>query len=156
MGLSKGILGEVLDNSIEALKEYDYNALIGLESATEYWGLSTFYTVKPTILFNDDNVDNNGIDVELSLVTIFVPNVNTKNIVHLSEHLRITDPEQTVVDMVRYNRHEFHLYETLISAIDNEQVNIDRLNELAKQYGVYEKMYKQLEDALIAEQEDAE
>ncbi len=58
--------------------------------------------------------------------------------------------------MVRYNRQEFHLYETLISAIDDKMANIERLNRLAKQYVVYDKMYKQLEDALIAEQEDAE
>lgn len=53
-------------------------------------------------------------------------------------------------------RHEFHLYETLISAIDSEEADIERLNNLAKRYGVYDKMYRQLELALQAEREDAE
>ena len=150
------LLNGQLNTGIYALRDGDYNALVGVETATGYWGLSTFDPDHSIILFNDNDSDNSGYEVSLGLSTLFVPNVNTKNVVYLSEHLRVTDKEQTVVDMVRYNRHEFHLYETLISAIDDEQVNISRLNELAKQYGVYEKMYEQLEDALIAEQEDAE
>ena len=150
------LLNGQLNTGIYALRDGDYNALVGDETATGYWGLSTFDPDYSIILFNDNDSDNSGYEVSLGITTLFVPNVNTKNVVYLSEHLRVTDQEQTVVDMVRYNRHEFHLYETLISAIDDEQVNIDRLNELAKQYGIYEKMYKRLEDALIAEQEDAE
>ncbi len=145
-----------LNTGICALQDCDFNGLIGVETASGHWGLSTFSPDFTIVLFNDDTLSSDGYEVNCGINTLFVPHVNTDNIVHLSEHLRVTDPEQTVVDMIRYNRHEFHLYETLISAIDNEQVNIDRLNELAKQYGVYEKMYKQLDNALIAEQEDNE
>lgn len=145
-----------LNTGIYALRDGDYNALIGVETATGYWGLSTFDTDHSIILFNDNDMDESGYEVNLAMSTLFVPNVNTENVVYLSKHLRVTDPEQTVVDMVRYSRHEFHLYETLISAIDDRRVNVERLNTLAKQYGVYEKMYKQLEDALVAEQEDSE
>ena len=148
MGLPAISLDTALDNSLDALIRYDYDALLGLETATQYWGLSTYIGTKPVILFNDDNQVGEGITNELSMIMVFVPAVNTDNVVYLSEHLRITDPEQTVVDMVRYKRHEFHLFETLVSAIDEEQVNVERLNELARQYGVYDTMYSQLEEAL--------
>jgi len=147
---------EQLNTGIFALQECDFDGLIGVETASGHWGLPTFSPDFTIVMFSDDTLSNDGYEVDCGINTLFVPNVNTENIVYLSEHLRITDPEQTVVDMVRYNRHEFHLYETLISAIDDEQVNVERLNALAKQYGVYEKMYKQLEEALIAEQEDSE
>lgn len=144
------VMDRTVTNSVKHLIENDVNAIIGLESATEYWNLSTFISDKPIIIFTENNAEQDNI------ITERLDNVNTENVVYLSKHLRVTDLEQTVIDMVRYNRHEFHLYETLISAIHEKMANIDRLNELAKQYGVYEKMYQQLEDALIAEQEDAE
>ena len=58
--------------------------------------------------------------------------------------------------MVRYNRHEFHLYETLISAIDDKMADLDRLEKLARQYNVWDKMQELLKEALIAEEEDNE
>ena len=144
------VMDRTVTNSVKHLIENDVNVIIGLESATEYWNLSTFISDKPIIIFTENNAEQDNIIAER------LDNTNTENVVYLSKHLRVTDLEQTVIDMVRYNRHEFHLYETLISAIHEKMANIDRLNELAKQYGVYEKMYQQLEDALIAEQEDAE
>ena len=78
--------------------------------------------------------------------------VNTKNIVSLSRHLSVTDPEQTVCDMVRYNRHEFHLYETLLNAYEGD-VDIERLEQLAKQYDILDKMKQLYEEALTVENE---
>ena len=143
-----------LDNSINSLIEYNYDALIGVETATGYWSLSSFYSPRPIILFNDNSINNDGYETEDAMNILFVPNVNTENIVYLSEKLRITDLEQTVVDMVRYNRHEFHLYETLISAIDDKMADLDRLEKLAKEYSVYDKMMKLYDEALEAEEED--
>lgn len=54
--------------------------------------------------------------------------------------------------MVRYNRHEFHLFETLLSAYDG-MVNIERLENLAKQYGILDKMRRLYEEALETEDE---
>lgn len=144
-----------LNNGLYSLINSDYNALIGVETATGYWGLSTFSPDYAIILFNDNNRDNDGYFLEnVGTHMLFVPNVNTENIVYLSEHLRITDLEQTVVDMVRYNRHEFHLYETLISAIDDKMADLDRLEKLSRQYNVWDKMQEQLQLALMAEEED--
>ena len=144
-----------LNNGLYSLLDSDYSALIGVETATGYWGLSTFSPDYAIILFNDNNRDNDGYFLDnVGTHMLFVPNVNTENIVYLSEKLRITDLEQTVVDMVRYNRHEFHLYETLISAIDDKMADLDRLENLAKEYGVYDKMMKLYDEALEAEEED--
>ena len=154
---SSGIkMGTGIDNSINSLIKYDYNALIGVETATGYWGLSSFYSPRPITLISDNRLDNNGYEAEGAINMLFVPDVNLENIVNLSEHLRITDLEQTVVDMVRYNRHEFHLYETLISAIDDKMADLDRLEKLARQYNVWDKMQMLLKEALIAEEEDNE
>ena len=150
------LLNGQLNTGFNALAKCDFDGIIGVEAATSYWGLSTFSPDYTILMYNNDELDNDGYEVDCGISTLFVPQLNTENVVHLSEHLRVTDLEQTVVDMVRYNRHEFHLYETLISAIDEGMADIDRLNSLAKQYNVYDKMYKQLNDALEAEQEDSE
>lgn len=157
MEQSNFMLDGRLNTGLYALMDDNFDGQIGVETATAYWGLSSFSPDYGILLVNDNRQNNDGFYMDnIGMHILFVPDVNTENIVHLSENLTVTDLEQTVVDMVRYNRHEFHLYETLISAIDDKMADIDRLNNLARQYGVYDKMYKQLEEALIAEIEDAE
>lgn len=129
----------------------DANILIGVESATEYWGLSTFYSVDTIKLVDGDAI---GYDRDRSV--LYATDINKENIVYLNKHTRVTDKEQTVCDMVRYNRHEFHLYETLISAFDDECVDLERLEKLARGYGIWDKMLEELEQARIAEEEDNE
>lgn len=145
-------MGKELDNSIHALIEYDYPGLLGVEAATSYWGLSTFPYDIPIFLVNDNAMGYDGYSVDSALAMLFVPDVNTKNIVSLSRHLSVTDPEQTVCDMVRYNRHEFHLYETLLNAYEGD-VDIERLEQLAKQCDILDKMKQLYEEALTVENE---
>ena len=152
MGCSINKMDGTIKNDVYSLIEYDYDGIIGVEAATSYWGLSTFNPAIPIFLFNDDNAEENGLFVESSLSVLFVPNVNMDNLVELSEHLRITDPEQTVCDMVRYNRHEFHLFETLISAYSG-MVNIEKLESLANYYNISDKMQKLYKEALEVEEE---
>lgn len=141
-----------IKNDIYSLIEYDYNGIIGVEAATAYWGLSTFNPAIPIFLFNDNHAEEQGLFVETTLSTLFVPNVNMDNLIKLSEHLRITDPEQTVCDMIRYKRHEFHLFETLLSAYSGD-VNMERLLSLADYYGITAKMQELYEEALAVEEE---
>lgn len=82
-----------------------------------------------------------------------MPNVNTKNIVNLSECLSVTDREQTVCDMVRYNRHEFHLFETVLSAYDDGDVDVDRLEKMADDYGLLDRLHQIYQEALEVEDE---
>lgn len=157
MEQSKFRMDGKLNNGLYTLINSDYNAIIGVETASGYWGLSTFSPDYAIMLFNDNNKNSDGYFIDnVGTHILFVPDVNLENIVNLSEHLRITDLEQTVVDMVRYNRHEFHLYETLISAIDDKMADLDRLEKLARQYNVWDKMQELLKEALIAEEEDNE
>lgn len=145
-------MGMAIKNDVYSLIRYDYNGIIGVEAATAYWGLSTFNPAMPIFLVDDANASQDGLFVESSLSMFFVPNVNMNNLVELSDHLRITDPEQTVCDMVRYNRHEFHLFETLISAYSG-MVDIKRLRRLAEQYNIGDEMQKLYEEALEVEEE---
>lgn len=142
----------LFDNSINALIRYDWNGLLGVESATEYWGLSTFYGVSPIFLFNDNSQDMSGYQSSFGISILAVPHVNKKNVVQLSEHLFVTDKEQTVCDMVRYNRHEFHLFETLLEAY-NGLVDIERMESLAKKYGILRRMRSLHKEALLTEGE---
>lgn len=137
---SKINLGKALKNDVYSLIEYDYPGLIGVETATSYWGLSTFNPSIPIFLVNDNSLENDGYFCRYALSFLFVPNVNTENIIKLSNNLSITDREQTIIDMLRYNRHEFHLYETVLCAYDDKEVNIQRLESLAKQYNIFDKL----------------
>lgn len=129
----------------------DADILIGVESATEYWRLSTFYSVDTIKL-----VDGDSIRYDRDRSILYATDINKDNTVYLNKHTRVTDKEQTVCDMVRYNRHEFHLYETLISAFDDGCVDLKRLEKLARGYGIWDKMLEELEQARIAEEEDME
>lgn len=133
---------------IQDLVNMDYHGLLGVESATTYWGLSTYNYTLPIVLVNDDSQDMEGLMERGEPSKLYVPNVNTTNTVQLTENLYVTDLEQTVCDMIRYKRHEFHLFETLVSAIDDKDADIERLEHMAKEYGILEEMYRLLEEAL--------
>lgn len=151
MEYSNGMLVPAIDNNVYDLIAWDYPGIIGIESATAYWGLSTYTTSRCIILFNDDELDENGLFVNSSMPMFFAPNINEENVVYLSKNLRVTDKEQTVCDMVRYNRHEFHLFETLISAYDGD-VNIERMEMLARQYNILDRMRELYHEALLVDE----
>lgn len=146
-------MGEELNNSIYNLTAGNYPGLLGVETATAYWGMSTFNPEIPIFLINDNTQDNDGYFSNWALSYLFVPNVNTKNIVNLSECLSVTDREQTVCDMVRYNRHEFHLFETVLSAYDDGDVDVDRLEKMADDYGLLDRLHQIYQEALEVEDE---
>lgn len=140
-------MGKRLNTGTFALQQMDYNGIIGVEAAAGYWGLCTFNHIANTILlFNDNTLTNEGICEGEGFSILFVPNVNYNNTINLSKHLRVTDPEQTVCDMIRYNRHEFHLYETVYEAIEGS-VNINRLEQLAKEYNILDRLYSIYKEA---------
>ena len=140
MGLFNKPMGTPLSHDISSMVQRGTQGLLGVETATGYWGLSSYNTwYNPIFLIEDSTMDNNGFQVDLAIINLFVPNVSRKNIVKLSETLFITDPEQTVCDMVRYNRHEFHLYETIINAYSGG-VNIKRMERIAAKHGVLNKL----------------
>lgn len=126
--------------SPSALIESDYSGLLGVESATAYWGLSTFSPDISILLLNDDSLSDEGYECESSLCFLAVPKVNDTNVIKLSPHFCVTDREQTICDMIRYKRHEFHLYETILSAYDDNEVDIERLESLAKNYNILDRL----------------
>lgn len=147
-------MGEELDNTIPALISYDYPGLLGVESATQYWGLTSFYSRPPILLFEDNSQDYNGYSWDYAINFLFVPNVNYENTIHLSEHLLVTDREQTVCDMIRYNRHTFHLYEAVLSAYEDGRVDIKRLEWLAEEYRILDKLHASYSEAMEAYEAD--
>ena len=128
------------NNNLASLRGTSYKGLLGVETATEYWGLSTYSGFSPIFLVNDDSFGEDGYESSFAFTILAVPNVNKDNVVKFSDDLYVTDLEQTVCDMVRYNRHEFHLYETVLSAFDEDDCDKERLEKLARSYVIWEKM----------------
>lgn len=151
MECSEIMLGSAIDNNVYDLIAWDYPGIIGIESATAYWGLSTYTTSRCIILFNNDDLDASGFFVNSSMPMFFAPDINEENVVYLSKSLRVTDREQTVCDMVRYERHEYHLFETLINAYDGD-VDVKRMERLAKQYNILDKMRELYHEALLIDE----
>lgn len=142
-------IGKRFDVDIYMLIKSNASGIIGVEAATAYWGLSTFPYDIPIFLFNDDTLDNEGHEERFSSIYLFVPNVNMENTVRLSDTLCVTDREQTVCDMVRYNRHEFHLFETVMDALEDKRTDLVKLEKLARQYGIWERINEIYEEACI-------
>lgn len=147
MGYADSGMAKNLANDVYSLIEYDYPGLLGVETATAYWGMSTFNIGIPIFLVNDDNTDAEGYFARCALSALFAPKVNSHNIVRLSEKLFITDREQTVIDMIRYKRHEFHLYETVLSAYEDGEADIERLEKLALEYNVLDRLHEIYKEA---------
>ena len=102
MEYSTSKIAQAINNDVYDLIKWDYPGIIGIESATSYWGLSTYNPSNYIIMINDNNVEDSGLLIESSLPFFYTPNVNQENVVYLSKNLRVTDKEQTVCDMVRF------------------------------------------------------
>jgi hypothetical protein len=150
MGYRRYAMDYMLKHDIASLANSNVSGLLGVETATAYWGLSTFLPEIPIFLIKD-NTDGVYF-VECTLSTLYSKYVNIDNVFKLSDTLYITDPEQTVCDMVRFQRHEFHLFETLINAYDGA-VDIERLERLAEQYDILQIMREMTEEAYEVEEE---
>lgn len=146
-------MGEMIDTRIINLVRMNQDSLVGLESATGYWGLSTYCSTMPHYLYKLD-IENGYKEVDLpTAVYLFSSSVNLENVVYLSEKFRITDMEQTICDMIRFDRQEFHLFETVISAFEDSRVNKERLNTLAEEYGIRDRLNKIYIEAIRYEDE---
>jgi hypothetical protein len=139
---------------IDRAKKLGCEGLIGVETATEYWCLSTYESHTAILLYDNHKSLEESKEYYFDLGYLFVPDVNTVNTVKLAKGLYITDREQTVCDMIRYKRHEFHLYEAVMSAYEDGEVDMDRLKKLAKSYGILDEMDKIYEKAVEAFKED--
>lgn len=148
-------MGNSIGYDLNSLIELNtVKGLVGVETATGYWGLSTFNTCRVILLFEDNELDNSGYFSDSSLCALYVPNINTENTVKLNDNLYITDKEQTVIDMIRYNRHEFHLYETIQSVFDYGDIDMNKLIRLAEQYNIKDRLFELKELAEEAYEED--
>lgn len=114
--------------------------LLGVEWAANYWGYSTFNPFIPIFMIEDNDLGADGYFVSSMICNFFAPNVNKINTVDLGDGLYVTDREQTIVDMLRYNRSECYLYETVMYGLEDSNIDKGKLDSLAKQYGVLEKM----------------
>ena len=149
-----------LDGSVN----YSINALIergqtgrigilGVECASAWWNLCSFSPDIAIFMIDDKTAPSDGIFYGSTFCMYFVPNVNFTNTVELAPNVIVTDKEQTVVDMVRYQRQEFHLYETVMSAYEGE-VDIERMESIAESYGVLDRLREINELAIEAYEED--
>lgn len=116
--------------------------LLGVEWAANYWGYSTFNPFIPIFMIEDNELGVEGCFVSGMICNFFAPNVNKINIVNLGDDLYVTDREQTIVDMIRYDRSACYSYETVMYGLEDENIDKVKLESLAKQYGVLEKMYE--------------
>ena len=56
MEYSTSKMAQAINNDVYDLIKWDYHCIIGIESATSYWGLSTYNQSNCIIMINDNNV----------------------------------------------------------------------------------------------------
>lgn len=121
-------MGRPVAFGIDYLKRTKTKSVICLEAASAYWGMCSYSPDIPILLMPSDS----------------------------GNRVKVTDRERTVCDMIRYNRHEFHLYETVMSAFEDGEVDMEKLIKLARKYNIEEKLYETYNKALEAYDEDNE
>jgi hypothetical protein len=140
-------------NGIDGIKEYQLKGVLGIEWAAGYWGLATFSTTNPIFICEFPLMNDDYYYVHGAVSDMYVKKYEPLGLVDLKDGLYVTDKEQTVCDMLRYDRHEFHLYEVMVS-VDEGLVDRDKLNHMLRYYGLEEKFNQVMQDALQAEDED--
>lgn len=146
-------MGRPVAFGIDYLKRTKTKSVICLEAASAYWGMCSYSPDIPILLMPSDS-GNSFIEMQISMM--FVTDFSLDNTVDIGDGVKVTDRERTVCDMIRYNRHEFHLYETVMSAFEDGEADMEKLIKLARKYNIEEKLYETYKKALEAYDEDNE
>lgn len=121
-----------------------YTNQLCLDAALGYWGLSSFDWVENLVIFKEaPNLVGDIWDDEFR--TVFVKNLDETECTRINEYFTVTNPERTICDMITYEQHEFHLCEALDMVYnwhDKSIVNIEKLEQMAKQRGIYEELQR--------------
>lgn len=145
MEQSEWHVGTPASISINDIRETTKRAVIGLEAASAYWGMCTFSN-DMQILLIPSLCGDMYFDGQLGFM--FMEDFSTDYTVDLGGGLLITSRERTVCDMIKYKRHEFHLYETVLSAFEDGETDIELMKKIAESYGVIEELYEIYDNAI--------
>ena len=127
---------------VPGLKECEplgYWGILCTEAASGYWGLSSYDHETFPILFAYIK------DIEVRLVQnsvsfLCIPDrLDYRHTKKISEHIYVTDKERTICDMIKYDCQEFHLLESVFYYY-NFGEDADKLEQLAKEYGIYDRL----------------
>ena len=126
-----------IEYSIYDLIRMQKTGVLGLEYASAYWGMCSYSQGRPIFIISTKSSSN---FVEAQISYLFADYKGTDRI-KLADDLYITSREQTVCDLILYDCHEFYLYETILSVFEDVYVDREKLESLARDYNIYEKLY---------------
>lgn len=109
------------------------------ETALSYHSLCTY---PPHLI----NIKREGrVGIRTYLLSVFAEEtLNLANTIEVNKGLYVTDVSRTICEMIKDDRDEHHLMEALYELQDSYPEDLD---DMAKQYGVYEKLCALKEEA---------
>jgi len=135
-----------LSQFLEGLSK-EYRPIICLDCALAIHGLSSFNGELYPMIFSEVR----GITprfCEGIISEMFVPQINYSNI---SEYANgkayVTSPERSICDMIIYDRDNFFTLEAIDEIYSMGQERINRLETLAKEYSIYDKLIQFKDEA---------
>lgn len=123
---------------------------LGLQAAAAYWGMATYdFTHLPIFIFeSDEMIECHG---NISYIGV-ARKLDNGHLIDISsqygEGITVTDKVQTICDMIICNCDIFHTLETIDDYYTYEsEDDVNKLESLAREYGVYERLQELVEES---------
>jgi len=131
----------------ECLKR-NIKGILCLDFALGYHGLSTFsYMEFPCYFMALPNTTEKYISSNISYQ--LVSKLDMRNIIKIKDGIFVTNPERTLCDMIKYDRHEYHLLEALDAVYQDDVDSVDKslLESLVDEYNIRERFEELKEES---------
>lgn len=157
--LDCGIAGkEVWVMTIYNLIKSKQKAVLCLECASGYHGISTFsYEDNLMILVETDDIESMYKCFGRDNISFYgIDKIDYSHCIPISETVYVTDIPLTICQMIQFDCHEFHMFEAIDDLYTFHGDLVKETEELAKSFGILDKLLKYRELAEQAYEEDNE
>ena len=144
--------------TIDNLTQIGKREVLCLECAASYHGLSTFSgydSLKILVGINSKEYQYKRI-LKGNISFYGIDKIDYSHCIPISETVYVTDIPLTICQMIQFDCHEFHMFEAIDDLYTFHGDLVKETEELAKSFGILDKLLKYRELAEQAYEEDNE
>lgn len=129
--------------SIKDCPALGIRGIMGVEAAAGYWGLSAYsFMSHPIFLVNVevDRVRRVQGDISYLFIPSRVASLTDEHIIYFQDGIYVTDKQQTICDMIRFDADEFTKLEAIYNYYCYEDV--PALESMARSLGIIDELHR--------------
>ena len=136
-------MGKRVAASLKDCPALGIRGILGVEAAAGYWGLSAYSFMSHPIFLASAELDRirrvQG-DISYLLIPPSIANLADERTVYFQDGIYVTDKQQTICDMIRFDADEFTKLESIYNYYCYEDV--PALESMARSLGIIDELHR--------------